>query len=128
MIDQIEYSNEYQEQCRLALDKEKNKSLKETNNWEHVDRDNVHKDWATLFTKLAEMVDTYSPPDQDVQKIVSEHYKITSRFYKPSKEAYIGTSLFVIENDDFLKYHNSFHPKLAEFLGAAMRVFAERNL
>jgi hypothetical protein len=57
------------------------------------------------------------------QKIIAKHYEISSRFYVPSKEAYIGARLFVIENGKFISYHNGFHPNLAGYLSNAMCIY-----
>jgi hypothetical protein len=123
-----EYSDEYLSTCRQALEREKNKSLSETNTWEHVDREKVHSDWNELFTELAKLIDHSSPSDDAVQAIIAQHYHITCRFYRPSKRAYIGTSLFLNENKEFLDYHNRYHPQLANFLGVAMRYYAENSI
>ena len=83
-------SEEYLIKCQKALDVEQAHSLSTTNNWEHVNRELVHKDWDVLYKKLAEYADSTVVDDENVQKLMKEHFEIACRFYTPSKEAYIG--------------------------------------
>lgn len=117
---------EYQEQCRQALETEKNRSLVATNNWAHVDRTKVHADWDTLYKQIATLIDTSATEDHKVQELIAQHYQIASRFYIPSKEAYIGMALFYEENADMKKFHNQYHPRLVEFLGNAICHYASK--
>ncbi|WP_260148818.1 TipAS antibiotic-recognition domain-containing protein [Streptomyces sp. PanSC9] len=45
----------------------------------------------------------------------------------PSREAYVGMSLFYAEDEAMRAFHDSYHPGMVEFLGAAIRVFAEQG-
>jgi hypothetical protein len=45
-------TNEYLESCKKALKKEQEKSLLETNNWPHVNKDEVHKEWNLLYANF----------------------------------------------------------------------------
>ncbi len=56
------------------------------------------------------------------------NYAIASRFYPASRQAYIGTALFYAENADMKAFHEAYHPRLVEFLGEAMFVYAHREL
>lgn len=56
------------------------------------------------------------------------HYEIACRFYRPSKEAYIGMSLFYCENQDMKIFHNAYHPDMVDFLRPAIRKFADTRL
>ena len=117
---------DYQEKCRQALEEEKNRSLAATNNWAHVDRAKVHADWDTLYKQCATLIDTSATTDSTVQELIAQHYQIASRFYTPSKEAYIGMALFYEENADMKKFHNQYHPRLVEFLGNAICHYASK--
>ena len=92
-------TNEYIDSCKKALKKEQEKSLFETNNWSHVNKEEVHENWNLLYVKIAEELDTLSPSDIKAQDFIREHYKIVCAFYKPSKEAYLGMSLFYKEDE-----------------------------
>ena len=119
---------EYLEQCRLALTTEQAKSLAETENWSHVDKQQAHVDWDLLYKDLSSLIDEASPSSSEVQPLMARHYSIASRFYSPSREAYIGMGLFYRDNPDMKAYHNAYHPKMVDFLGEAIYAYAQRNL
>jgi hypothetical protein len=119
---------EYLEQCRQALTALQTKSLAETGNWSHVDKQLAHIDWDTLYKELAFLVDGSLPSSTEVQSFMSRHYSIATRFYSPSREAYIGMGLFYRDNPDMKSFHNAYHPKMVDFLGEAIYVYAQRNL
>ena len=119
---------EYLAQCRNALNAEQAKSLSETNNWSHVNKQQVHIDWDALYKRLATMLDGSQASSPAVQEIMAQHYAIASRFYVPSREAYIGMGLFYSDNKDMKDFHNAYHRNMVEFLGEAIYVYAQRNL
>ncbi|MFH9014376.1 TipAS antibiotic-recognition domain-containing protein [Streptomyces sp. NPDC017943] len=120
--------NSYEDQCRRSLAEEQAKSLAETNNWAHVDRERVHQDWDVLYREITACLDGGSlPGDEQIQELTRRHFDIVSRFYTPSREAYVGMSLFYAEDEAMRAFHDSYHPELAGFLGAAIRVFAEQG-
>ncbi len=118
----------YLEQCRQALTAEQTKSLAETENWSHVDKQKTHIDWDVLYKELASLVDSSLPSSIEVQSLMSRHYSIASRFYSPSREAYIGMGLFYRDNPDMKAFHNAYHPKMVDFVGEAIYAYAQRNL
>ncbi|MGV9270096.1 TipAS antibiotic-recognition domain-containing protein [Kitasatospora sp. NPDC003701] len=120
--------NQYEDECRRSLAEEQAKSLAETNNWAHVDKDQVHRDWDVLYREIAACLDDSLPGDRQIQELVRRHFDITCRFYSPTREAYVGTALLYAEDDGMREFHNSYHPKMVEFLGGAMRVFADRGV
>ncbi|WP_329490023.1 TipAS antibiotic-recognition domain-containing protein [Kitasatospora sp. NBC_01246] len=119
--------NQYEDECRRALAGEQAKSLAETDHWEHVDRDRVHQDWDVLYKEIAAVLEGSLPGDPQIQEFVGRHFDIACRFYVPTRKAYVGMALFYAENDDMRDFHNSYHPRMVEFLGEAMGVFAERG-
>lgn len=121
-------TSKYLDQCRQALLEQQTKSLAETDNWSHVDKQQVHIDWDTLYKELAPLVENSLPSSPKVQSFMSRHHSIAVRFYTPTREAYIGLGLFYQDNPDMRAYHNAFHPKMVDFLGEAIYAFAQRNL
>lgn len=115
---------EYLQECRQALNKEQALSLRQTNNWSHVDKHQVHLDWDSLYKELAQHIDTLSPASPEIQAIMARHYTIASRFYPPTKEAYIGMSLLYAENEDMKTFHEAYHPEMITFLAKAMQIYA----
>ncbi len=118
----------YLDECRDALSTEQAKSLAETNNWSHVDKTEVHTDWGILYEEIAPLIDSSLPSSPVAQALIDRHFSIISHFYSPSKKAYIGLALFYDENPEMKAYHNSFHPKMVEFLGDGMFFFANSKL
>jgi hypothetical protein len=119
---------DYLQSCRISLNSEQTQSLAETNNWEHVDKPQVHLDWDVLYKELAPMIQIFPPSAPEIQSLIARHYGIVSRFYVPSKQAYIGMSLFYGENEDMKNFHNVYHPKMVEFLAEAMPIYAHEHL
>jgi hypothetical protein len=117
-------SDQLRQQYRSALNTEQSQSLAETNNWQQVDRDQVHRDWDALYKALALLIDTAHPGDATVQQRVAQHYQIACRFYVPSGDAYRGMALFYDENPDMKAFHNAYHPEMVAFLSQAMNIFA----
>jgi hypothetical protein len=119
---------QYLQECREALSSEQMKSLTETDNWSHVDKQQVHIDWDALYKELTPLMQQLPPSAPDIQAIMARHYSIVSRFYAPSKQAYIGMSLFYSENQDMKDFHNAYDPKMVEFLTEAMPIYAHEHL
>ena len=123
-----ELSEEFREECRIALRDEQTKSLAQTNNWSHVDRAKVHADWDVLYKKIVEHIDASDPDNEDVQKLIAEHYDIVSRFYVPSEKAYIGMALFYGENNAMQTFHTAYHPNMINFVGDAICCYVYQKL
>ncbi|MDY0815670.1 TipAS antibiotic-recognition domain-containing protein [Kitasatospora purpeofusca] len=120
--------NSYEDECRRSLAEEQVRSLAGTNDWEHVDRDRVHRDWDALYREITVCLnDGALPGEQKVQELVRRHFDIACRFYTPSREAYVGMALFYAEDEGMRAFHDSYHAGLVEFLGAAIRVFADQG-
>ncbi|MFV0126295.1 TipAS antibiotic-recognition domain-containing protein [Streptomyces sp. HMX112] len=118
---------QYAQECRRSLAREQAVSLSATNDWEHVDRGQVHQDWDLLYREVAARLDGSLPGDQHIQELVHRHFEIACRFYTPTKEAYIGMALLYAEDAPMREFHNAYHPGMVEFLGEAMRIYAERG-
>ena len=119
---------QYLQECRAALAAEQTKSLAATDNWAHVDKQKVHQDWDALYLKLAPLVDSLAPSAEPVQALIAEHYSIATRFYAPTKQAYIGLGLFYGDDPDMMKYHNAYHSNMVPFLAEAIAIYADANL
>jgi len=107
---------------------EQKQSLAETDNWSHVDKQQAHLDWDVLYKELAPLVNDALPSSSEAQSFMARHYSIASRFYTPSQKAFIGMALFYQDNPDMKAFHNAYHPKMVDFLGEAIFVYAQGNL
>ncbi len=121
-------SEEFRQECRVALNEEQTKSLSETNNWSHVDRAQVHADWDLLYKKIVLHIAAANPGHDEVQKLTAEHFDIVSRFYIPSEKAYIGMALFYAENDAMTTFHTAYHANMVDFIGDAICCYAQQRL
>lgn len=119
---------EYLDQCRAAQRAEQEQSLASTNNWAHVDKPQAHADFDAFYKELAPLIDANEPASPAIQALMAKHFAIVSRFYVPSREAYVGTALFYADNAEMKAFHNTYHPRLVEFLGGAVYAYAQQNL
>jgi hypothetical protein len=122
-----DFSNDYAQACRDALAAEQAASLAKTAGWSHVDKVQVHSEWDVLYRRLATARAGASPTAPHIQDLIAQHYVIACRFYVPSREAYIGMSLFYVENLEMRTFHNSYGPDLVAFLSQAMQHYARRK-
>lgn len=123
-----EFTAEYLQACRAALAHEQARSLAETNNWSHVDKPQIHLEWNALYRELTPLMQRMPPSAPEIQAVMARHYAIVARFYPPSKQAYIGMSLYYGENEDMKNFHNSYDAGMVEFLAQAMPIYAEAHL
>ena len=82
-----------------------------------------------LHAELASAIDNHlDPSSPEVQALIKKHYQMTTIFWTPTKESYIGLSQLYCSHPDFVKFYEAIHPKLLNFLVAAMKIFAEKEL
>jgi hypothetical protein len=65
---------------------------------------------------------------QSVPALVNEHYQWVSKFWKPSKNAYIGLGRLYVEDPRFTKNYDKYAPGCAEFMAHGMQIYAQENL
>ncbi len=103
-------------------------SRKNTNGWKKKDYDIVGEEFERLDHALTSAIRAnQKPEEQAVQEIVRQHYALIKRFYHPTKEIYTGLGQMYVENPDFRKRYDNFHPRQAQFWRDAMRIFADRE-
>jgi DNA-binding transcriptional MerR regulator len=64
----------------------------------------------------------------EVQSLIRKHHAWVKHFWTPTRKSYIGLGQMYLAHADFRDFYNAYHPKLAEYLVEAMKVFAEREL
>lgn len=84
--------------------------------------DKIHADLVAAINNHLE------PSSPEVQKLIRNHYQMTTIFWIPTKESYIGLSQLYCSHPDFVKFYDDIHPKLLKYLVEAMPIFAEHNL
>ena len=94
------------------------------NEWDDVKNqgDQLHKELATLIDQ------GLSPESDEVQSLMQKHFDMQNRFYELNKEVYIGLAGLYKDHPDFKKFFDAYHPRMIDFIGDAMRYYAEKNL
>lgn len=104
-------------------------SRKKTAKWDKDEWDSVKNLGDTIHKDLAKAITQGLTPDSDsVQVIIQRHYQMIERFYEPTKEIYIGLTALYAQHPDFKKFFDAYHPDMLEFISAAMRFYANKNL
>lgn len=104
-------------------------SKKRTKEWDKNDWDDIKHEGNEIYKALEVCINEgLTPRSDEVQAIVHKHYHMIERFYDVSKDVYMGLAQLYCEHPDFRKYYEAHHPKMAEFLAEAMRVYAQKNL
>jgi DNA-binding transcriptional MerR regulator len=126
---QKEYEQYLVEYKGLKAEKLLMESKRRTAKWNQDQWDNVKQEGDAIHKALAELIDkNFSPESFEVQQITHRHYQMIERFYHPTKEVYIGLTELYQEHPDFRKFFEVYHPQMVEFIGHAMRFYAEKNL
>jgi len=81
--------------------------------------------YAEIVTAIKKNLDPASP---EVQELIRKHYQLTTIFWTPTRDSYIGLSQFYCSHPDFVAFYDGIHPKLLAYLVEAMKVFAENDL
>jgi len=104
-------------------------SHKRTAKWDKDEWDVVKNTGDKIYQELADAINqNLAPESEKVQKIIHRHYEIQNRFYDLTKEVYIGLTELYAQHPDFKKFFDVYHPKMIEYIGKAMRHYAEKNL
>lgn len=82
-----------------------------------------------MYAELAAAIDQHlAPSSAEVQALIKKHYQMTTVFWTPTRESYIGLSQLYCSHPDFVKFYDDIHPKLLRFLVEAMKIYAEKKL
>lgn len=104
-------------------------SKRRTKDWKREDFEKMQRDYDELHRAFAEALKKgISPSSAEVQALMKRHYAIVDRCWTPKRESYIGLGQVYCEHPDFRKLYDGYHPKLAEYLAEAMKVYAEHVL
>lgn len=104
-------------------------SKKRTATWDGDKWEEVKTQGDLIHKQLAAAIEAgLNPEDQEVQAIIHRHYQLYGQFYHMTKEIYQELPTLYAKHPDFRKFFDVYHPKLIEFLGKAMRYYAEENL
>ena len=123
--EQIErYKREVREMYDPALVAESERRLKKMSRAEWK---SVQAEGQAVTTAIAALIDR-EPADPAVQALVAQHHAWIEHFYPCSAEVYRGLSRGYVEHAEFRAFYEKVRPGLAEFLSAAMKVYADEVL
>jgi DNA-binding transcriptional MerR regulator len=106
-----------------------NKTKDKVKNWKKEQWLENKREADALYAELAVAINkNLAPSSIEVQALIKKHYQMTTKFWIPTRESYIGLSQLYGSHPDFVKFYNDIHPKLLDFLVEAMKIFAEREL
>ena len=104
-------------------------SKKNTKEWDKKDWEGIKREGDSIYQAVTYcMEQDLGPRSNEVQAEIEKHYQMIERFYKATKDVYSGLAQLYCEHPDFRKYFDKFHPKLAECIAEAMRVYAQNKL
>ena len=126
---QAQYEKEIIERGGETAKAHVEESHRRTKDWTKSDFEKAKKDCDELHRAFAEAIERgISPNSNEVQVLVKRHYGVVKRFWTPNRVSYIGLGDSYCGHSDFRKMYDDIHPKLAEYLAEAMKVFAECEL
>jgi DNA-binding transcriptional MerR regulator len=107
---------------RIAQSKQKVK------NWTKADWEKSGAAFAEICKDLVAMMGRQLSSDSpEVQEVIRRHYEWLKQFWTPTRESYVGHSQMIVDSD-LRKAYEASHAELPEFLAAAIKVFAEKEL
>jgi hypothetical protein len=74
---------------------------------------------------LAPLVAASTPDAPEVQALVARHHAWIERFFHAPAHVYSGLAGGYTENPDFRTFYEKYAPGMADFLAAAMRIYAQ---
>lgn len=106
-----------------------NKSKDKIKNWTKDQWLENKREADKIHAELVSAINNHlDPSSAEVQKLIKKHYQMTTIFWTPTRETYIGLSQLYCSHPDFVKFYDEIHPKLLQYLMEAMNIFAERKL
>ncbi len=77
--------------------------------------------------EIADLADR-PPDDPEVQNLIARHHAWIEHFYTANRSVYTGLGQLYTEDAGFREYYDAFRPGLADFMKAAMAIYAEHAL
>lgn len=96
--------------------------------WSDKEKNHFINEMGKIYQALIQAVENKVDPSSDhVQQLMDLHYKWLELTWTPNKESYLGLRQ-LYQTPEFRKFFDSLHPKLLEFVIAAMEVYARNKL
>lgn len=112
------------EQGKAHIEESKQNAKK----WSKADEENFKQEFITICNELTRLLEKdFKVSTKEVQSVIHRHYLWLSKCWTPTKESYAGHGQFIVESD-LRKAYEVYHPRLPEFIGEAIQVFAHKKL
>jgi len=126
---QAAYENELVEKYGESAKTHIAESHRRMKKWTREDHVRVAQEGEKICADLVTEFQKGTLPDhEDVQDIIARHYRWICHWWTPQRVSYTGLGEMYASHPDFKKFYAAYHPKLAEFLAASIKVFAEMRL
>lgn len=104
-------------------------SWKKVSHWKKVHWEQFKSEGEQLNQDLAKAVrEGFKPESDETQQLIRRHYTWVNHFWTPTQETYIALGKMYLDHPDYRSFYNKYHPELADYLVAAMNIFAKREL
>ena len=97
--------------------------------WSPEDAKRARTGYQAVHQDLAGLLTAGVPVDDDrVQQLINEHYRVTSLFWTPTRQTYLGLAQTYQDDERFARNIAGDNPALVGYLGDAMVVYADTRL
>ncbi|MBM7770515.1 DNA-binding transcriptional MerR regulator [Actinokineospora baliensis] len=87
------------------------------------------KEWTAMLTTLVAHLDAdRTPQDPAVQATIDGHYRWIQAFWQPNRQSYAGLADVYADDPRFRANFDKTDPRLADYLRAAMKEYAQTEL
>jgi MerR family transcriptional regulator, thiopeptide resistance regulator len=112
------------EKARAGIDESKRR----VKNWSKADWEKSGSEWNAICIDLVEAMSRgWKENSSEVQAIIRRHFNWLKKFWTPNKESYTGHADFIVTSE-LRNAYDKHDPKLADFLAAAIKTFAAKEL
>jgi MerR family transcriptional regulator, thiopeptide resistance regulator len=103
-------------------------SKRKVKNWTKANWEKSGAAFVEICKDLTALMGRQLPGDsREVQDVIRRHHQWLKQFWTPTRESYAGHSQLIVDSD-LRKAYEAYHPQLPEFMAAAMKIFAEKEL
>lgn len=104
-------------------------SRQRTVKWDKDEWDDVKNIGDKIYKELSSAINSKLEPESNVvQDIICRHYNLQNRFFDLTKEVYIELANLYGQHPDFKKFFEAYHLNMIEYIGKAIRCYADKNL
>lgn len=104
------------------------KSKKRVKDWTKEKWEQTREEFAEICTELVKIMESGLEADsQEAQDQIRRHFKWICQFWTPNRESYKGHTQLIVDSD-LRQAYTTHHVELPEFVTAAIKAFADREL